>query len=51
MAQDKDRVVELLDDVCHRKRLAGACDTDQRLESVALFDAGNQLGDGLRLVP
>src|SRR5450830_2123742 len=50
VAQDKDRAIELLDDIRHRKRLAGAGDADQRLEAVALLDPGDQLGDGLRLV-
>ena len=50
MRQDKRRLIQLLDDIRHRKCLARTGDAKERLTLVALLKALNQLCDRLRLV-
>lgn len=46
----KDWLLQFLDDICHRKCLAGTRDAEKGLEPVTFFEAFDQLGDGLRAV-
>ena len=50
MRDDQRRLLQSLDDICHRKGLAGAGNTEQGLELISLLEAERQLFDGLRLI-
>ena len=50
MRDDQGRLLQSLDDVRHRKGLAGASNTEQGLELISLLEAERQLFDGLRLI-
>jgi len=50
VGDDQRRPLQALDDVRHRERLAGACDTEQGLGRVAGQNAGDKLVDRLGLV-
>jgi hypothetical protein len=48
--QNERRQADVLDDVCHRHRLAGAGDAEEGLEPIAALETRGQLGDGLWLI-
>ena len=50
MCKNERRAVQLFDDLRHGEGLAGASDAEQHLVLLARGDAGDEFGDGARLV-
>ena len=51
MTHDKSRLLNFINDVCHRKCLTRASNSTKGLMAVAGFNRFHQLGDCLFLVP
>ena len=50
MGNDQCGLIQLLDDIRHGEGLSGACDTEKRLELIALLKTSYEVFDGFRLV-
>ena len=51
MTHDQSRLLNLINDVCHRKRLTRTGNPTERLMTVTGFNRFHQLGDRLFLIP